>query len=589
MGTMLSKVRLSGRQVACLVLLTLAASVAEMMLPTILATMIDTGVKSASRGFLISLGIVMAVMATVSCAANVAGTRISARISSHFAADLRREIFYKVQDLSSSEIDHFGTASLVTRSTSDVTNVQSFLTLLLRMGIMAPLMAIAGLVLSSATGGKVSSVLNTAIPVLLIVSVIILVAAGSYSTKMRKMIDRINTLFLETLEGVRVIRAFNKQETEIARFGDANASLSHLMVGSGRLTGALMPAITAIFGVTTTAVMALGSVYVSQGQMEVGALVANSQYISMILMSIIMLAAVIMMLPNALTCANRIAEVLAAESSLKDGDKTLADKTASATVEFRNVSFVYPGAEEPVLQNISFTAKPGEVTAIIGRTGCGKSSLVKLVPRLYDATVGHIFVDGIDVRDYAIADLRSVIGYVPQKNVLFSGDIASNLNFGKENGTDEDWERAARISCADEFIARKADGFHEHIAQGGTNLSGGQRQRLAIARAVMKKPEVYLFDDSFSALDMRTDRQLRQNLAEAAQDAAIIMVAQRVSTILSADQILVIEKGEVIGQGTHLELLRTCPAYREMATLQLGEEAVTKMLADGADTKGGEA
>jgi ATP-binding cassette subfamily B protein len=574
MGTMLSKVRLSGRQVACLVLLTLAASVAEMMLPTILATMIDTGVKSASRGFLISLGIVMAVMATVSCAANVAGTRISARISSHFAADLRREIFYKVQDLSSSEIDHFGTASLVTRSTSDVTNVQSFLTLLLRMGIMAPLMAIAGLVLSSATGGKVSSVLNTAIPVLLIVSVIILVAAGSYSTKMRKMIDRINTLFLETLEGVRVIRAFNKQETEIARFGDANASLSHLMVGSGRLTGALMPAITAIFGVTTTAVMALGSVYVSQGQMEVGALVANSQYISMILMSIIMLAAVIMMLPNALTCANRIAEVLAAESSLKDGDKTLADKTASATVEFRNVSFVYPGAEEPVLQNISFTAKPGEVTAIIGRTGCGKSSLVKLVPRLYDATVGHIFVDGIDVRDYAIADLRSVIGYVPQKNVLFSGDIASNLNFGKENGTDEDWERAARISCADEFIARKADGFHEHIAQGGTNLSGGQRQRLAIARAVMKQPEVYLFDDSFSALDMKTDRQLRQNLREAAGDATIIMVAQRIGTILDADRIIVLEDGEVAGMGTHRELLRDCPMYREMAELQLGKEAV---------------
>ncbi len=574
MGTMLSKVRLSGRQVACLVLLTLAASVAEMMLPTILATMIDTGVKSASRGFLISLGIVMAVMATVSCAANVAGTRISARISSHFAADLRREIFYKVQDLSSSEIDHFGTASLVTRSTSDVTNVQSFLTLLLRMGIMAPLMAIAGLVLSSATGGKVSSVLNTAIPVLLIVSVIILVAAGSYSTKMRKMIDRINTLFLETLEGVRVIRAFNKQETEIARFGDANASLSHLMVGSGRLTGALMPAITAIFGVTTTAVMALGSVYVSQGQMEVGALVANSQYISMILMSIIMLAAVIMMLPNALTCANRIAEVLAAESSLKDGDKTLADKTASATVEFRNVSFVYPGAEEPVLQNISFTAKPGEVTAIIGRTGCGKSSLVKLVPRLYDATVGHIFVDGIDVRDYAIADLRSVIGYVPQKNVLFSGDIASNLNFGKENGTDEDWERAARISCADEFIARKADGFHEHIAQGGTNLSGGQRQRLAIARAVMKQPEVYLFDDSFSGLDMKTDRQLRQNLREAAGDATIIMVAQRIGTILDADRIIVLEDGEVAGMGTHRELLRDCPMYREMAELQLGKEAV---------------
>ena len=486
-------------------------------------------------------------------------------------------------------MDRFGTASLVTRSTSDVTNVQLFLTMLLRMGVMAPLMAVAGLVLSAATGGKVSSVLNVSIPVLLVATAVIILAASRYSVAMRKKVDQLNRLFLETLEGVRVIRAFNRQPREMERFQEANRDYARIMMKSGRVTGALVPAIQVIFGVTTAAVMAVGSYYVGMGQMEVGALVANSQYISMILMSVILLAAVVMMFPNAYACAGRISEVLEAQDSMRDGDATDADVTGRGSVEFRDVTFTYPGAEEPVIRDVSFKTGPGQVTAIIGRTGCGKSSVVKLVPRMYDVTCGHVLVDGADVRKWRLQDLRARIGYVPQKNVLFTGDIASNLNFGNEDGAQEDWERAARIACADEFIQRKQGGYHEHIAQGGTNLSGGQRQRLAIARAVMKKPEVYLFDDSFSALDMRTDRQLRQNLAEAAKDAAIIMVAQRVSTILSADQILVIEKGEVIGKGTHLELLRTCPAYREMATLQLGEEAVAKMLADGTDAKGGEA
>ena len=486
-------------------------------------------------------------------------------------------------------MDRFGTASLVTRSTSDVTNVQLFLTMLLRMGVMAPLMAVAGLVLSAATGGKVSSVLNVAIPVLLVATTVIILAASRYSVAMRKKIDQLNSLFLETLEGVRVIRAFNRQPREMDRFRAANQDYARIMTRSGRVTGALVPVIQVVFGVTTAAVMAVGSYYVGTGEMEVGALVANSQYISMILMSVILLAAVVMMFPNAYACAGRISEVLEAQDSMRDGDATDADVTGRGSVEFRDVTFTYPGAEEPVIRDVSFKTGPGQVTAIIGRTGCGKSSVVKLVPRMYDVTCGHVLVDGADVRKWRLQDLRARIGYVPQKNVLFTGDIASNLNFGNEDGAQEDWERAARIACADEFIQRKQGGYHEHIAQGGTNLSGGQRQRLAIARAVMKKPEVYLFDDSFSALDMRTDRQLRQNLAEAAKDAAIIMVAQRVSTILSADQILVIEKGEVIGKGTHLELLRTCPAYREMATLQLGEEAVAKMLADGTDAKGGEA
>ena len=588
MKTIFSRIKINKKHVAALLIFMLTASVTEMMLPTLLASMIDQGIAGESRSFIIITAIVMAVMAVITCIANVVTTVLSAKISTGFASDLRAEIFHKVQDLSAADMDRFGTASLVARSTSDVTNIQSFFTMLLRMGVMAPLMAVAGMVLSALTGGKVSSVLNVAIPALLISAAVIILAAARYSVSMRKKIDQLNELFLESLEGVRVIRAFNRQQTEINRFRNVNQDYTKVMMRSGRLTGALLPVIQVIFGVTTAAVMGLGSYYVGTGQMEVGALVANSQYISMILMSVILLAAVVMMFPNAYACAGRIREVLETENSMRDGDG-FQESGEEGSVEFRDVTFAYPGAEEPVLRNISFRTGPGQMTAIIGRTGCGKSSVIKLIPRLYDVTAGHVLVDGVDVRKYKLQDLREKIGYVPQKNVLFTGDIASNLNFGREDGKEEDWEHAAEVACAREFIEKKSGSYHEKIAQGGTNLSGGQRQRLAIARAVMKRPEIYLFDDSFSALDMKTDRQLRQNLAAEAKGAAIIMVAQRISTILQADQILVIDGGEVIGKGTNRELLRNGPAYREMAVLQLGEAAVSRML-EGTETnvKGGD-
>lgn len=574
MREIFSRVKLSPKQVVGLILFMLATASAEMMLPTLLAGMIDRGIGSKSKSVIFTIAIVMAVMALVACLANIAATRLSAKISTRFAADLRREIFHKVQTFSAAETDKFGTASLVTRSTSDVTNVQMFLTLLLRIGIMAPLMAVAGMVLSSATGGKVGSVLNVAVPVLLISAGIIVIFVSRYSVSMRKKIDRLNKLFLETLEGVRVIRAFNKQEHEIERFGDANQDYSKTAMASGRVGGALMPVIQVIFGVTTAVVMALGSYYVSTGEMEVGALVANSQYISMILGAIMLLAAVIMIFPMAYACAKRIAEVLKIESSIQDGRKTAEDKKLRGTVEFQNVTFTYPGADEPVIQNITFETHPGEITAIIGRTGCGKSSILKLIPRLYDATVGHVLIDGIDAKKYAVKDLRNLIGYVPQKNILFTGDVASNLNWGNENGRDAEWQQAAEVACAKEFIEKKDGTYHSEIAQGGTNLSGGQRQRMAIARAVMKKPEIYLFDDSFSALDMKTDKQLRCNLKQSMGDATVIMVAQRVSSILDADRILVIEEGRIVGNGTHKELLKNCPLYHEIAELQLGKEAL---------------
>ena len=554
--------------------LVLFAAVAEMMLPSLLAQMINSGVAGSSRGTVLILAAVMAGVTVLACIVNFLSVKIASRISTDFSAALRGQVFEKVQSFSAAELDKFGTASLVTRSTSDITNVQNFLTLLLRIGILAPMMAVAGLIFSAATGGQVSSVLTVAIPVLLVSCGIVILFASRYSVKLRKKLDRLNQLFLESLEGVRVIRAFNKQQTESRRFGEANSDYAATAMLSGRVTSLLLPVINVIFGVTTAAVLGLGAHYVETGAMEVGSLVANSQYISMVLMSVMMLALVIMMFPTAYACAGRIAEVLETETTIRDGSFSLPERPLRSTVEFRHVTFAYPGAQEPILKDVSFEAHPGEITAIVGGTGRGKSSILKLIPRLYDPLFGEVLIDGVDAKEYAVDDLRSLIGYVPQKNVLFSGDIASNLNFGKEDGTQQDWQAAAETACAEEFILKKEKGYHDPIAQGGTNLSGGQRQRMAIARAIMKQPEIYVFDDSFSALDMKTDQTLRKNLKASMGDATVIMVAQRVSTILDADRILVVDDGRVVGQGTHQELLKNCPLYREIAEIQLGKEGV---------------
>ena len=574
MKTIFSKVRLSRKQIAGLTVLILLSAIGQMMLPSLLAQMINGGVAVGSPSAIRVLAVIMVAITVCSCLINLASVRVASAISTDFAAKLRGAVFDQVQTFSSAEMDKFGTASLVTRSTSDITNVQNFLTLLLRVGMLAPMMAIAGLVFSSATGGKVSSVLVIAIPVLLAALSIIVVLASRYSIRLRQKLDQINRLFLESLEGVRVIRAFNKQKAESDRFDSANADFAGTAMAAGRITSLLIPLINVIFGVTTAAVLGLGAHYAETGVMEVGSLVANSQYISMVLTSVIMLSMVIMMFPTSYACAARIAEVLETETSIRDGAYPFEQRPLRSTLEFRHVTFAYPGAQEPILKDISFVSRPGEVTAIIGGTGRGKSSILKLIPRLYDPLFGEILVDGVNIREYRLEDLRSIIGYVPQKNVLFSGDIASNLNFGKEDGTQEDWIEAARIACAEEFIEKKPEGYHDRIAQGGSNLSGGQRQRMAIARALMKKAEIYVFDDSFSALDMKTDQTLRKNLKASIGDASVILVAQRISSILDADRILVVDDGQIVGQGTHQELLDSCPLYREIAEIQLGKEAV---------------
>lgn len=573
MKTIFSKVKLKSRQIILLFALVLLSAIGQMLLPSFLAQMISHGVAEGENRVIWMYAIIMAGVTVFSCIISFLSVKIASYISTDFAAQLRNQVFSKVQEFSAAEMDKFGTASLVTRSTSDITNVQNFLTLMLRIGLLAPMMAAAGLIFSAATGGEVSSVLLIAIPVLLIALTVIVVLASRYSISLRKKLDQINRLFLESLEGVRVIRAFNRQKAESERFENANRDYAVTAMAAGRITSLLMPAISVIFGVTTAAVLGMGAYYVNTGAMEVGSLVANSQYISMVLTSVMMLSLVIMMFPTSYACAKRISEVLETESSIRDGKFSMKEKTMHATVEFRHVTFAYPGADEPILKDISFISRPGEVTAIIGGTGRGKSSILKLIPRLYDPMFGEVLVDGINAKEYRTEDLRSMIGYVPQKNVLFSGNIGENLNFGKENGTGEDWEQAAGIACADEFISKRKQGYYDMIAQGGTNLSGGQRQRMAIARAMMKKPEIYVFDDSFSALDMKTDRQLRENLKKNIGDATVIMVAQRISTIVDADRILVVDDGQIVGNGTHEELLKSCSLYREIAEIQLGKEA----------------
>ena len=572
MKTILSKVKLKSRQIILLFVLVLLSAVGQMLLPSFLAQMISHGVAEGENRIIWMYAAIMAGVTVFSCIISFLSVKIASYISTDFAAQLRNQVFSRVQEFSAAEMDQFGTASLVTRSTSDITNVQNFLTLLLRVGLLAPMMAAAGLVFSAATGGKVSSVLLVAIPVLLTALTIIIVLASRYSISLRKKLDQINRLFLESLEGVRVIRAFNRQKAENERFETANKDYAMTAMAAGRITSLLMPAISVIFGVTTAAVLGMGAYYVNTGAMEVGSLVANSQYISMVLTSVMMLSLVIMMFPTSYACAKRISEVLETESSIQSGNFSINEKSMCGTVEFRHVTFAYPGADEPILKDISFVSRPGEVTAIIGGTGRGKSSILKLIPRLYDPMFGEVLIDGVNAKEYRTEDLRALIGYVPQKNVLFSGDIGENLNFGNENGIEEDWEQAARIACADEFISKKKNKYHDVIAQGGTNLSGGQRQRMAIARAMMKKPEIYVFDDSFSALDMKTDRQLRENLKENIGNATVIMVAQRISTIVDADRILVVEDGQIVGNGTHKELLENCPLYREIAEIQLGKE-----------------
>ena len=541
----------------------------ELLLPTLMARMIDEGVRTGELGRVLELGGWMAVAALAGILCVLVRNFCSGTASQRFGAELRRTLFAKCLRLTEGGVDQLGSGALVTRMSSDCDQLSRSVNSALRIGVKAPALCVGSVVYTMGLDMGLSWIVLAVVLGVTALITAYLAESGRRFRRVREAMDRVNTTVEEFLRGIRLIRALGREEWENRRFQASNGELEESGIRLQLLSAWFAPLVTLTVNLGIAAVLwAAGC-----GGAEAGTVSALVTYMTQMLTSLMTLIDVFKLLIRARTSVRRVEEVLALpeEGTLEGPEETGVEEPV---LELRHVTFAYPGADEPILKDISFSAHPGEVTAIIGGTGRGKSSILKLIPRLYDPLFGEILVDGVNIRRYRVDDLRSIIGYVPQKNILFSGDIASNLNFGKEDGREKDWARAAGIGCAAEFIAKKQGGYHDPIAQGGSNLSGGQRQRMAIARALMKRPEIYVFDDSFSALDMKTDQTLRQNLKESMGEAAVILVAQRVSTILDADRILVVDDGRIVGQGTHAELLRTCPLYREIAEIQLGKEAV---------------
>lgn len=544
----------------------------ELALPNLMSQIVDRGIVNSDMPYIWKMGGVMLVVAVISTAAIVLMDFFGAKISAGFARDVRKSMFHKVQTLSNAEFDKLGASSLITRTINDITQLQNFLTMFVRIIMMCPLFMIGSIVLAFLKDASMAAIFLALVPPLLAVIIIVSKFAVPLSTVIQRKVDRINLVVREKLTGIRVIRAFNKDEFEEARFDDANRDLTQTMIKLQSVVSVLMPAMVLLLNCGTIAIVWVGAKRVSAGALMVGDLMAVLQYVMHIMFSLMMLSMIFIMYPRAEASADRVAEILKTVPSILDGDEGSPSETEKGVVEFKNVSFYYGNAEEAALKNISFRTKPGCVTAIIGSTGSGKSTLVNLIPRLYDASEGEVLVDGVNVKRYEQHVLRDKIGFVPQRAILFSGTVKSNLLWGMENATEDEIAQAADIAQATEFITAKEDGFDSHIAQGGTNVSGGQKQRLAIARAIVKRPEIYVFDDSFSALDFKTDSRLRAALAEQTKESTVIIVAQRVSTIMNADQILVMDEGELVGCGTHKELFDSCEVYREIVLSQLSKE-----------------
>ncbi|MCM1345343.1 MAG: ABC transporter ATP-binding protein/permease [Muribaculaceae bacterium] len=532
------------------------------------------------NAYLWKVGMKMLAMALVMAVIAILTGYIASVVSAGIGRDLREQLYSKVMGFTSAEIEKFSTASLITRCTNDIQQVQMLVVMLLRMVTYAPILAIAGIIKVIQTGSQMSWIIVAAVIALAVcISVLFAIAYPKFKV-MQKLVDRLNLVSRELLTGVMPIRAFGRQKYEEERFAKANTDLFKTQLFTNRTMTFMMPVMTLIMNGVSVLIVWVGGQGVDAGTVQIGNLTAFITYSMVIIMSFLMLSMISIMLPRAGVAADRIVEVLETEVSLVDAPDT-KDKELEhmkGVLAFSDVSFAYPGAEAPVLKHISFTAEPGKTTAIIGSTGCGKSTLVHLIPRFYDVSEGSITLDGVDIRELSQKKLRDSIGYVPQKGVLFSGTVESNLKYGGEQITDEDMESAAAISQAVEFIEAKEAGYQAPIAQNGSNVSGGQRQRLSIARAVAKHPQIYLFDDSFSALDYKTDAALRSALAKQTGSATVIIVAQRISTIMHADQILVMEDGCIVGMGTHRELLENCETYMEIARGQLSEEEIQSAL-----------
>ncbi|MBO0992094.1 ABC transporter ATP-binding protein [Bacillus sp. SD088] len=554
-------------QISAVIILTLAGILLELLLPTLMANVVDIGIVKGDISYIIKVGIWMILAALIAVVITVGVSYFASKTAQGFGRDVRRSLFVKVEDFSLQAFDKVGPASLITRSTNDVKIVQDVLNMVLRMMTRAPLMLVGGIILAVTRDPGLSLVFLGALPILVLVIFIISRKAMPLFASLQKKTDRLNLIVRENLTGIRVVRAFNKVAFEKSRFNQANEDFRDTGIKVNQMMAVLFPVMMIIMNFTNIAIVWFGAIRIDEGVMQVGNLMAFLQYAMMILMSLVMLSMGFIMIPRAQASVKRINEVLALEKDIEDPQSAKTSQ-AHGYIEFRDVSFRYEGAEKPVLRQLSFQAKPGETTAIIGSTGAGKSTLLKLIPRFYDAEGGAIFIDGVNVRDMAQTELRQKIGYVPQQATLFSGSIAENLQFGKEQATEEEMKEALEIAQASDFVFKQEEGLYAKVAQGGANFSGGQKQRLSIARALIRKPEIYLFDDSFSALDYKTDAKLRARLSQMEEHSTIIMVAQRVSTVMQADQIIVLNEGKIAGIGTHDQLIAENQIYREIAASQ---------------------
>jgi len=562
------------RQILVVLALLLVQAIANLYLPTLNADIINNGVLTGDTAYILRTGGLMLGVTLVFVLAAVVAVYWGSKVAMAFGRDVRGALFRRVESFSQAEVNHFGTPSLITRTTNDVQQVQMVVLMMLNVVISAPIMAIGGIIMALRLDVPLSAVIVIAIPVMAVFIGLILSRAIPLFMSMQKKIDRINQVTREMLSGVRVIRAFVRIGYEEQRFDAANLDLTDTTLRVNRLFALMMPTLTAILNLSTVAIMWFGSIQVADHGMPIGDLTAFLTYIVQILVAVLMATIMFVMVPRAAASAQRIQEVLETDPTIVDPAAPAADVPARGRVEFEDVEFRYPGAEDPVLSGISFTAGPGEVTAIVGSTGSGKTTLISLIPRFYDVTGGRVLVDGVDVRDMAQQDLWGRIGLVPQKAFLFSGTVASNLRDGDDHAADEELWRYLEIAQGREFVAEMPEELEAPVSQGGASVSGGQRQRLAIARALAKRAKIHIFDDSFSALDFATDARLRAALKRETTDATVIIVAQRVGTIMHADRIIVLEDGAIAGMGTHDELMQTNETYREIVASQFGEGEV---------------
>ena len=558
---------------AAVVVLQLFGTLAALYLPSLNADIIDNGVAKADTGYIVRVGAVMLAVTLVQVVCSVIAVYFGARTAMGFGRDTRAAVFHQVGAFSSREVTGFGAPSLITRTTNDVQQIQMVVLLTCTLMISAPIMCVGGIIMALRQDLGLSWLIVVSVTVLVVAIAMIVSRMVPQFRRMQTRIDIVNRVLREQITGIRVVRAFVREPVERQRFGVANADLTDTALRVGRLMAFMFPTVLLVLNVSSVAVLWFGAHRIEDGQMQIGSLTAFLSYLLQILMSIMMATFMLVLVPRAAVSAERLTEVLDTEPSVVPPAEPVRELALHATLEMQGVSFSYPGADDPVLTDIVFRTGPGQTTAIIGSTGSGKSTLVSLVPRLVDATGGTVLVDGVDVRDVDPDLLHGLIGLIPQTAYLFTGTVASNLRYGRADATDEELWHALRTAQAADFVEALADGLDAPVAQGGTNFSGGQRQRLAIARAIVHRPEIYLFDDSFSALDLATDARLRAALRAITRDAAVVIVAQRVSTIVDADQILVLDDGAVVGLGTHDELLAGCPTYAEIVESQLPAEA----------------